>query len=282
MIKPAVIVKISGGLGNQMFRYARALSFAKEFDLELKLDLGWFFLPPGSRKVPRDFNLNEFQGVIRAQATEREVAFLDSRMGRALGRWNRFLMRKQRRPIYRLYLDGNYKGERFFKDFSSSVRDCFKFPPLQSEAGRRTAALIRGELPSVALHVRRGDYLRFIRFNILVKTAYYAKAMEFVETRVPSPRYFVFSDDIPFCKSFFQGKDVHFVEGCASDIEEMQLMSLCEYSITANSTFSWWGAWLGVDKKLVVAPRKWYNDENLNEQVKRDGVFPDAWHVLEF
>ena len=104
----------------------------------------------------------------------------------------------------------------------------------------------------------------------------------FVETRVLNPRYFVFSDDIPFCKSFFQGKDVHFVEGCASEMEEMQLMSLCDHSIIANSTFSWWGAWLGVDKKLVVVPHRWFNDEKRNERMKRDGVFPDAWHVLEF
>ena len=293
--KPVVIARIRSGLGNQIFKYAHALSVAKKFDLELKLDLSWFFLLPEKKQsmdTPRIFRLNEFQGFRFTQATEGELAFFRSRRGKALDRWNRFLIRKQRRPIYRLYFGEHYFrasdrfsgfiGEEFFKDISSSVRDCFKFPPLQSEAGRRTAALIRGEPASVALHVRCGDYLDFSGHCILAKTAYYAKAMEFVETRVLNPRYFIFSDDISFCKSFFQGKDAYFVEGCASDMEEMHLMSLCDHSIIANSTFSWWGAWLGADKQIVVAPCKWYNDERRNEQTKRDGVYPDAWHVLEF
>ena len=166
MIKPAVIVKINGGLGNQMFQYAHALSVAKKFDLELKLDLSWFFLLPEKKQsmgTHRIFKLNEFKGFRFTQATEREVVFLRSCMGKALGRWNRFLMRKQRRPIYRLYLVDYYIGWRFFRDFSSSVRDCFQFPPLQTEAGRRMAALIRGEPASVALHVRCGDYLRSLK-----------------------------------------------------------------------------------------------------------------------
>ena len=274
--KPVVIARIHNGLGNQMFQYAYGMSVAKQFDLELKLDLSWFL-----RNGKRSFRLSQFENFRYAQATESELAFVNSFKGRALSRWNQFLTGKQRKPICDLRLGKNCQGERYFKGSSSSVRSCFKFPSLQSEAGRRTAGFIRGEAASVALHLRRGDYLRSRKHSV-VTAAYYTKAMEFVETRALSPRYFVFSDDISFCKSFFQGKDVYFVEGCASEMEEMHLMSLCDHSIIANSTFSWWGAWLGVDKKLVVTPFKWDNRERRNERFRRDGLFPASWHVLEF
>ncbi len=272
---------MKSGLGNQMFRYTFALSVAKRFDLELKLDLGWF---SEKRKPERSFRLNEFADFLYTRATAEELAFLNSFPGRALNRLNHFLVKKQRRPIHRLYfrrLDRYYIGKNYFKDITSDVRDCFKFPPLQSEAGRRTAELIRREPASVSLHVRRGDYLVRPETNI-VTAAYYRKAMEFVEAMVAKPCYFVFSDDLPYCKNLFQGENVSFVEGCASEIEEMHLMTLCNHSIIANSTFSWWGAWLGDDKGLVVSPYRWHQEERRNEEFRRDGLFPTAWHLLKF
>ncbi len=275
---PVVISTIHEGLGNQMFQYAHALSVAEKFNLELRLNLRWFSY---SREVERPFWLSAFEGFRYKQATESELAFVYSLKGSLLNRCNQFLMRKQRKPIYKICLALHYLGERYFRGFSSSVRDCFKFPPLQTEAGRRTAELIRGGRASVALHVRRGDYLVRPDKNI-VTAAYYKKAMELVEARVAKPCYFVFSDDLPYCKNLFQGNNVSFVEGCASEIEEMHLMTLCNHSIIANSTFSWWGAWLGDDKELVVSPSRWLNNERRNEKFRRDGMFPDAWQRLEF
>ena len=123
-------------MGNQMFQYAHAMSVAKKFDLELKLDLSWFLR---RKETERSFRLSEFKDFRYTQATESELAFLRSLKGRALNQWNLFLTGKQRKPIYDLYLSGYYIGERWFKEYSSSVRGCFKFPPLQSEASRRTA-----------------------------------------------------------------------------------------------------------------------------------------------
>ena len=272
-INPVVISKIHGGLGNQMFQYAHAMSVAKKHDLDLKLT---------REEIRRSFRLSEFEGFRYTWATERELVPFRSRTGRALNRPNHLLIKKHRRPIYNLYLSDYYIGERFFKEYSSSVRGCFKFPPLQSEASRRTAALIRGEPDAVAVHVRRGDYVQNEKYIGVVTPAYYKEAMEFFGSRVLKPRYFVFSDDLSYCKHLFRGKDVCFVEGCASEIEEMHLMSLCDHSILANSTFSWWGAWLGDDKKFVVFPYKWTNSERRNAELQRDGLFLDTWWPLKF
>ena len=141
--------------------------------------------------------------------------------------------------------------------------------------------LIRGEPESVAVHVRRRDYLQSKKHHI-VTPAYYKEAMEFLGSRVLKPRYFVFSDDISYCRHLFQGKNLHFVEGCTSEVEEMHLMTLCDHSIITNSTFSWWGAWLGGDKRVVVAPCKWHNDKKYNAELKRDGLFPETWQPLKF
>ena len=278
-----VISRMHNGLGNQMFQYAHAMSVAKKFNLELKLDLSWFLL---NEEEERPFRLSEFEGFRWTQATEGELAFFDSRKGKLLNWWNKFLVRRWLKPIDKVCLGSPrlrfYQGERFFKGFESSVIGCFRFPPLQSEAGRRTAALIRRQPEAVALHVRRGDYLWNRNKSNIVTSAYYIKAMEFLGTKVLNPSYFVFSDDILFCKNFFHGENIYFVEGCASEIEEMHLMTLCHHSIIANSTFSWWGAWLGDNKRFVVAPYKWYSKERRNAQSRRDGLFPSAWHLLRF
>lgn len=109
------------------------------------------------------------------------------------------------------------------------------------------------EIEPVSIHVRRGDYAGNSFYTDLTQTDYYEKAI----AEFPGRKFVVFSDDIEFCKQYFKGRGFYFSEG-NTELEDMNLMSRCNGHIIANSTFSWWGAWLGKGK--TVAPKQWYAD----------------------
>ena len=136
---------------------------------------------------------------------------------------------------------------------------------------------------SVSVHIRRGDYVTNRHTNAVhgvCPLSYYKKAMKFIEDRVAQPEYFVFSDDLDWVKGNLQTHSkVRFVDNNreSNSYNDMHLMSLCKHSIIANSSFSWWGAWLGGNKdKIVVAPSQWFRDRELDSS---DHI-PSSWYRM--
>jgi hypothetical protein len=132
---------------------------------------------------------------------------------------------------------------------------------------------------SVSLHVRRGDYVQNPIINQthgLCSLEYYEKAVQYMAEKLEKPVFFVFSDDILWCKENLKLPfPTVFVEGNFLNYEDLTLMSACQHQIVANSSFSWWGAWLNnFAKKIVIAPKKWFNDQEIKD------LIPQTWTRL--
>ena len=293
-----IIVKLMGGLGNQMFQYAAARRLAHHHNTELKLDLTFL---KGSQPgcTPRSYELSPFH-IQAAIASSREVAEIT---GRGKNRLESGLMRLRHatglttltRNVYseshfnfdpvvldlpdNIYLDGYWQSERYFKDIDAILRkELVVRHPLESENSKLAEEIL--SVNSVSLHVRRGDYLddpATKLYHGTCGTAYYEKCVARIAEQVKDPHFYIFSDDHTLGRervtSSFPMTIINH-NGLVTCYEDIRLMSLCKHNIIANSTFSWWGAWLNSHhEKIVLAPRKWFNRANIDT---RD-LLPEKW-----
>jgi len=257
----AITVRLIGGLGNQMFQYAVACSLAARRDTEVALDLAWFDQSDGDTR--RTYALDAFAGPAAsprassapgAVVRERSFAY-DPGIAELLDG---------------SVLSGFFQSERYFCEHAAVIRTAFSFCDGPDHRNRSILGLI-GSCESVAVHVRRGDYASDPASNAhhgLLPLGYYRDAATEVSSRVGAPKFFVFSDDPQWCRSAlsFLGEaivvDHNPVERGA---EDLRLMAACRHHILANSTFSWWGAWLATrSEQVVVAPRRWFADASVD------------------
>jgi hypothetical protein len=280
-----VISRITGGLGNQMFQYSIAKAVALKNNDYFKLDL--FFYPTQDlRKYELSlFNIEEniisneeLQNIVgshsifskifkkfglnKAYFIEKEIVAFDS---------NVFNNAKNK------YLIGYWQNENYFNEIREEILKDFKPKEDISIEAQTHLAKIKN-VNSISIHVRRGDYLNNLHTNNvhgICNLNYYKNAIKIVSNEVYAPMYFIFSDDILWCKENFDFLDNKvFIDGTESAIDDLELMKNCKHNIIANSTFSWWGAWLNEnDKKIVIAPKKWFNINNLN-------IASDLWILL--
>lgn len=175
-----------------------------------------------------------------------------------------------------VYLDGYFQSEKYFQDFAEEIRLDFSLvAPLAGQAAE-IADRIKNDPNAVSLHVRHGDYLTHPDFGGIATLEYYERAINHIRAVMPSAKFYIFSDDIDWCRSELPlGSDATFVSNPElKDYEEMILMSLARHHIIANSSFSWWGAWIGNNPdKIVIAPEKW---SNLHENWYSD-IIPSTW-----
>jgi hypothetical protein len=163
-----------------------------------------------------------------------------------------------------VYLDGYWQSERYFSDIAGVLRQEFT---AEAPLDRENEALAAGiaAVNAVSLHVRRGDYVddpTTNRFHGICAPDYYQRAVDFVASRVEAPRLFVFSDDLQWTRANLRfSVPMTFVDANPPDCgyRDMRLMTRCRHHIVANSSFSWWGAWLNPSReKIVVAPCRWF------------------------
>lgn len=292
-----IIVRLCGGLGNQMFQYAAGRRLALAHKVPLKVDLEWFEdIPEGD--TPRVYGLKVFKCEPRV-ANYREVRAI---RGADLGCWpnfaKRFLKRtgllikdswvKERQYHFdpevlklgaNVYLDGYWPSERYFADVEEEIRRDFTVRPAPDPPNRECArSIVSAE--SVALHVRRGDYVSKPvtgSYHGVIPTDYYREAVARMKGLVKNPQFFAFSDDPEWVRRNLDvDAPVTFLEHNppGKGYEDLRLMSLCKHHIIANSTFSWWGAWLARNPgKVVFSPDQWFGDAGIDT---RD-LLPDTW-----
>ena len=176
------------------------------------------------------------------------------------------------------YLSGYWQSENYFKQSEVAIREDFSFVIPLSRENQAIADVMAG-CNAVSLHVRRGDYVANAVTNAHHGTcsiAYYESAIKYITERVTDPIFFIFSDDIDWVKSHINmTHKAHFIEHNKGKNSycDMQLMSLCKHHIIANSSFSWWGAWLGSNpEKIVIAPQQWFA-----QSATPDGLIPASW-----
>ena len=165
-----------------------------------------------------------------------------------------------------VYLSGYWQSEKYFSKSKDAIRKTYTFPQLTGTEN----LLAKDDIlksNSVSLHVRRGDYLKSKDLGGVCTTEYYKKAIDYISMKIDNPKFFIFSDDILWCENNLEVEDaryINFNKGKDS-YQDMHLMSLCKHNIIANSSFSWWGAWLNSNKnKIVISPKIWFKNRNIS------------------
>lgn len=292
-----VIARIKGGLGNQLFIYAAARRLALENDAELVIDdvTGFYY----DSRYNRHYQLDHFDIACRkANSTERLEPF--SRIRRnLLRRWSQRLPFEQRpylvqegidfdprlldlRPTQRLYLEGYWQGEGYFKDVQARIRQELRIIPPTDAANLVCAETIR-QHPAVAVHVRFFDEPASAESTEISNAPgdYYQRAIQTMEAQVSNAHYFLFSDRPEAARSRIPLPDnritlVHHNQGDENAHADLWLMTQCEHFIIANSTFSWWGAWLADHpEKIVIAPGFEKREGKMSWGFK--GLLPEEW-----
>ncbi len=292
-----IIVRLSGGIGNQMFQYAlgRSLSLRNRVDLLLDSSL---YESEQAVVEKRAYSLSPFHitaGFASAEdllrANSERISRLSLLVGSLTG-WRsskkKFACIKEKSVGFdplpfrirqeNICLDGYWQTEKYFRDVGEEIRNDFTLRQECSVDGLRLTAEIRNS-ESVSLHIRRGDYVHNPRTNSyhgLCSLEYYHNAVRLVEGTVRCPSFYVFSDDVAWAREHLAvNHPVTFVsDGMLKDYEELVLMSCCRHNIIANSSFSWWGAWLNRNPgKIVIAPKQWF----ANRQISSKDIVPERW-----
>lgn len=273
------IVKILGGLGNQMFQYALYIALKERFPKEeVLIDTSYF----ETYKVHTGLELNRVFGVELPQAKFLQLlrvtwpvrSFTLSRAIRKLlpARSTECLEAKDytyNQAVFtsgNKYYDGYWQNYQYFDDYKDEILTKFQFLlPINTQSEELLSDLDSNR-DSVSIHVRRGDYLKAKNYAGLCGKEYYEKAISYIKGKVDAPCFYLFSDDMEWCRTHILpilGKaDVTLVDwnkGKDSPAD-MLLMAKCHHNIIANSSFSWWAAYLNRNTdKIVCAPSKWTN-----------------------
>lgn len=257
------VIRVYGGLGNQLFQYALGKTISCHGGV-VGFDLAWYARK--EKRFPRPMCLRVFN-------TEFTIA----------ARTNKHpTLREDPEKIYPIHvLDkvnyiGYWQSPYYHKGIYSILQNEFwvKEEFYTKEYREYKEKILNTN--SVALHVRRGDFLMHPS-HYVVPLDYYQKALSLVKNLKTNPHIFVFSDDLPWCKKAFEGENVTFVE--TRDYLEFDLMRLCKTKIIGNSTFSWWPAYLD-ETGLVICPKKWWVKEQADELTRRKSMLLDRWIKL--
>jgi hypothetical protein len=271
------IISIAGGLGNQMFQYAFYLSLkVKEPKSITKVYIAKYSLHNGYEldtvfDIKKHLISNLISGFLKKMLKKWTLKIQDL----AIGTYTNF--KTDASKI--VYYSGYWQSEKYFKNAEDIIRQQFTFK--RELLNKKNIELLTqfSNKNTVSVHIRRGDYVTNTDANILLgglcDLSYYEKAISFIEKNVRDPYFYFFSDDIEWAKNHFSNlKNVYFVDWNhkADSWQDMFLMSKCTHNIIANSSFSWWGAWLNDNMdKIVIAPSKWFRSHETLD------ILPENW-----
>lgn len=262
-------ILLSGGLGNQMFQYAFYLSM-KERGVQCKIDTTLYDLV----KMHNGFEISHAFGIDYLQTKPSSFHKFWIKLLRKYR--PKLLVFSDRRYQYcpdaydtcQRYLIGDWINIQYFDSIAPRIKSTYVFKNIKY-SNLEIKKMMEDE-NSVSIHIRRGDYLKLPNYCVC-NERYYESAVNYIICNVDSPVFYVFSNDHSWCKMFMSKLNAKYVivdnnQGIDS-YQDMYLMTKCKHNIIANSTFSWWGAWLNQNEdKIVVAPQKWFrhNDNNAN------------------
>jgi hypothetical protein len=301
MKKVHLTVYCKGGLGNQLFQFVIGYIMAKKNKINLRINIERY------NSYDRQFELDRFPEIRKLNIPKikndnffvKIYLYLDRKFYKILkilGIYKFinyfFFLDKQEFEKSPFIFNGNllkqkilknvtivgfFQSEKYFIHYKKIVLKLFSFPKIKDKLVQKHLNLIKNK-NSVAIHIRRGDYLnnpkvRYVH-GILTED-YYKKSISYFKNRVKNPIFFIFSDDIELVKKtffFFNKKKFIFVD-TKSSINDLHLMSNCKHFIIANSTFSWWGAWLSKNKyKIICAPKRW-----VRAKISTPDIIPESW-----
>lgn len=280
-----IIIRIFGGLGNQLFQFAAAYALAQKHRTELKVDVTAF-----EEYTLRGFELPKIIGTLSV-ATGEEINALKatSTVGRLKARLTPYPNRHFYKQSYfhydpkffslgkDVYLQGYFQSEKYFLSGENLITKTIQLQHAVSEKAKLLAKKLQS-VESVAIHVRRGDYNNPVALKThgVLPLRYYREAIEKIKEKQGPVQFFLFSDDPASVAQELNLPDAVVVsnELSQSHFEDLYLMSHCRHNIIANSSFSWWGAWLNNHPgKMVIAPKNWFNQGPKDTQ----DLLPESW-----
>jgi Glycosyl transferase family 11 len=282
-----IITKIRGGLGNQLFQYAVGRRLAHDLKTVVKVDIGSYGNQPLSETV-RTYEINKFNAQVEIASPEeveklknpygifsKLIRYANLKLNDYYTGWFPNVLKKKGD----IYLDGYWKNENYFKPIEDIIRKELTLKAPLSEKAIEIKNIILATPNPVSFHIRRGDYassaIHLAHFG-LMPLEYYQKASDLLKSQVPDFTPFIFSDDIDWVKKNmqFDTSPVYVSQPGMEACEELMLMSYCKHNIIANSSFSWWGAWLNNHThKIVIAPERWLAKTG-NDYYKE---IPESW-----
>ncbi|HRH22403.1 MAG TPA: alpha-1,2-fucosyltransferase [Candidatus Paceibacterota bacterium] len=290
-----IIVKLSGGLGNQLFQYAFARAVSKKLNTDFKLDA----TPFETYYKLHKYALNHFNLTEKLAKRSDMFGFVWIReRHKFFDTFYRYLRLKSKlMPFYypeqrfdfdpnvfkkdNMYFDGFWQTEKYFKNIENELKEEMTLKKPLSPYSQSVLDQIQ-KTNAVCLHIRRGDYVTNASTNAVHGTCsleYYERAIKYISEKVDSPHFFIFSDDYPWAVENFKNRPYPVTcisNGADKNYEDLTLMSHCKHFIIANSSFSWWGAWLSRNTdKIVIGPKEWFKSKKTT--VSTDDVIPSSW-----
>ena len=296
-----IVVKLFGGLGNQLFQYAFGKKISLKTNQKLYLEMEYGFKNDPYR---RSYNLSPFsiqENLLKNDPISIDLDHLSIDKKHWQGKIKNYLIGLKRHDWHLIreknleyddsievktkhaYLDGYWQSENYFKDVRDEIiQDIQLKAPLQNENAKISKKM--SEVTSVSLHIRRTHGIEMAgkihhKIHGGLDLDYYQRAIEMIASKHPNLELFVFSDDIKWAKENFKSNfPTEFMSqnDDAHNYLDLILMSHCKHQIIANSTFSWWGAWLNQNpEKVVIAPNMWFVDQEMNAQTK--DLIPTEW-----
>lgn len=282
-----IITKLQGGLGNQMFQYAVAFGYGR------KIHLDFSFLEKhntsNAQFTKRDFELSLFPKLKYRLFTPqlRQVLFSSQKRYRIIRKVmgiklnivkqkeNEFLKIDKNKHMY---FDGFFQSEKYFIQKRKDLLEAYTFPDLDQKNNRTKEEILKTP-NAVSIHIRRGDYLKeeVKKYHGVLDQKYYDDAIELIKKKYANTHFYVFSDDEEYAESLYGHLDNFSIikENSKEAWKDMALMTYCKHHIIANSSFSWWGAWLSTRDGLKIAPKNWFNPEVVNFEI--DIIIPSNW-----
>ncbi|HVA97514.1 MAG TPA: alpha-1,2-fucosyltransferase [Bacteroidia bacterium] len=294
-----IVVRFTGGLGNQMFQYALGTHLAIKNKTELLIDTTLLLDHSNPHEIVthRNLDIDIFNVKLNIASQHIVEKFNGKQYNHVLGKMiNKVQWQFKKKNLIVEHvrnfnpdilqlsdnkcLVGAWQSEKYFKAIEKEIREQFTFKNALSGATAELGKKIQNE-NSLCINVRRGDYVTSPIYSKTLGTMplqYFMKGYEYHKSKNAINHIFIFSDDLVWCKANFNFDIPHtFVEhefAGARFSNYLQLMSMCKHFIIPNSTFAWWGAWLSPNKdKIVMAPKNWFADNTLN----CDDIIPKQW-----
>lgn len=300
-LRKMIITNIKAGLGNQMFQYATGMFLAEKNNKQLFLDVsGYSDLRVLNSDTPRNFDLKHFN--ISAQISSKEQGQnskyplgLISKIIRGVDKkilknnyqdfhpdfLKNITNQIQKDPNTNIYLNGFFQSEKNFAEIRPLLLKEFQLKPeFITDKVKEFEKQIENN-NSISIHIRRGDYAQnptTRAYHGLCPISYYRDAINLITEKNTEPHFFIFTDDVEWVKENLKISESHtFISGNdLSGPQELWLMSKCQHNIIANSSFSWWGAWLNQNpKKTVIAPKKW-----TAKNTEHPNIIAEGWITL--
>ena len=284
-----IISHINGGLGNQMFQYAAGKTLAQLNNTPLKLDVSEF-----DKNKLRSFDLfafetnilfatkEEINDLVPSHTFEKALQYVSPLKKRTYYREKSFSFDdKVLRLGKNVYLKGYFQSEKYFLPEKNTIHHDFRFKSTLISHLFELASQLRNQ-DSVSIHVRRGDFStnpEIAHYHGTLQKDYYNSAIETIRSKITNPVFYFFSDDINWVNENLSVKNAMSISGhlTKNHFQDLYLMTQCRHNIIANSSFSWWGAWLNNNPdKIVIAPKKWFNNGPKDTQ----DIIPNSWQKI--